>query len=189
MLAAKDNVWARSALGDGAYTVPALPPGTYFVMTAEGEARGYIDQIYSGVACPREACRPTAGTPVIISGPGVVSGIDFALRPGPARDTASGRLNLRPGRVWIEPSSGSASGGSLVTISGGPFDDWGTKVLIGGVPAVSVEWRNLVSLKVVMPPGKPGPADIVVTTPEGSVVLPKGYTYVADQSGAPARRR
>ena len=44
-------------------------------MTAEGEAHGYVDQVYRGVMCPREACRPTAGTPVIISGPGVVSGI------------------------------------------------------------------------------------------------------------------
>jgi hypothetical protein len=189
VLAAKDNIWARAATGDGAYTVTALPPGRYFVMTAEGEAHGYVDQVYRGVMCPREACRPTAGTPVINSGPGVVSGIDFGLRPGPARDTTSGRLNLRPGRVWVEPGSGPASGGSLVTISGGPFDDWGTTVLIGGVPAVSVDWRNLTSLKVVVPPGKPGPADIVVTTPEGSVVLPKGYTYVAGQAAAPARRR
>jgi hypothetical protein len=189
VLAAKDNALARSARGDGVYTIPALPPGKYFVMTAEGEAHGYIDEIYRGMACPREACRPTAGTPVIISGPGVVSGIDFGLRPGPARDTTSGRLDLRPGRVWIEPGSGPASGGSLATISGGPFEDWGTKVLVGGVPAVSVEWRNLTSLKVVVPPGKPGPADIVVTTPEGSQVLPKGFTYIADQPAAPVRRR
>jgi hypothetical protein len=188
VLAAKDNIWARAATGDGAYTVTALPPGRYFVMTAEGEAHGYVDQVYRGVMCPREACRPTAGTAVIISGPGVVSGIDFGLRPGPARDTTSGPLNLRPGRVWVEPGSGPASGGSLVTISGGPFDDWGTTVLIGGVPAVSVDWRNLASLKVVVPPGQPGPADIVVTTPEGSVVLSKGYTYVAGQAVAPPRR-
>ena len=75
-----------------------------------------------------------------------------------------------------------------MTISGGPFDDWGTTVLIGGVPAVSVDWRNLTSLKVIVPPGQPGPADIVVTTPEGSRVLPKGYTYVAGQAVAPPRR-
>jgi protocatechuate 3,4-dioxygenase beta subunit len=188
VLAATVNVLPRSALSDGTDTVPALPPGKYFVMAAEGQEHGYIDQAYRAVACPRDACRPTDGTPVTVDGPGGVSGIDFALEPGPKLELTERLVNLPAGRLRIEPDSGPASGGSLVTILGGPFANWRTKVLIGGVPAVSVEGRYRL-LRVIMPPGQPGPADIVVTTPEGSQVLSKGYTYVAGQAAAPPRRQ
>jgi hypothetical protein len=110
----------------------------------------------------------------------------------PGKPVERDRVDLRSGTP-VTAVEGSTIGGidfALATggtISGWGFDEGVTDVRIGGRLAPSVEcgWSRL---RVVIPPGTPGPADIVVTTPEGSVVLWKGYTYVAGQAVAPPRR-
>ncbi len=199
-----DGVFAASSgpyhASPGTYATPALPPGTYHVRTEwiagprppgalpEKGARPQdhlVDEAFGGVPCPQERCKPTAGTPVVVRGPGVTSGIDFALKrsPGPAPS----RPTLPSKELVASPASGPASGGGLLEIAGSGFEEGATTVRIGGrlAPSIDCQWSLI---KVVVPPGAPGPADVVVTRSSGSVVLPKGYRYVADQPGAPQRR-
>ena len=78
----------------------------------------------------------------------------------------------------ISPNAGSTYGGSLVTVVG-EFDR-GATAMIGGI-RVSTGWSPTDSTKhfFITPPHTAGPADIVVTNPDGtSQTVAGGYTYV-----------
>jgi hypothetical protein len=60
-------------------TDQGLPPGTYFARTFNGS--GYINELYGGAPCAG-ACVVTSGTPILVTGTGTTSGIDFALERG-----------------------------------------------------------------------------------------------------------
>jgi len=146
------------------YTSHGLLPGSYYVRTFN--ASGFADQQYKSIPCPGGSCSPTAGMAVTTTRGTMTSGIDFKLEPGPRA------------RIAIVPSFGPASGGTIIEIAGQGFEVGATTVRIGGRLATSIEgiWSLV---KVVIPPGTPGPADIVVTTPSATITLPKGFTYVA----------
>jgi hypothetical protein len=84
----------------------------------------------------------------------------------------------------VTPSSGPASGGTLITISGTGLT--GASVTVGGEPAVNVV-ATATSIFAKTPAGTAGPADVVVTTAGGSTTKSAGFTYVAsltdDSSG------
>ena len=70
------NVWTNSA---GVYSMPGLPPGTYYVKTSYAPS-GYFNQIYSGVNCGASSCPSvTTGTAVTVTSGGTASGINFVL--------------------------------------------------------------------------------------------------------------
>jgi hypothetical protein len=79
----------------------------------------------------------------------------------------------------IAPSSGPASGGSTVAITGNGFTG-ATQVLFGSQPAEPVGVVSSTSLSVVAPPGTPGTVDVRVVTPYGtSVIIPADvFTYL-----------
>ena len=61
-------------------TSSGLPAGTYFLTTQN--YAGYVDALYDGHPCPGGSCTPATGTPVVIAGAPLTSGIDFALARG-----------------------------------------------------------------------------------------------------------
>ena len=88
------TAWARvgtSALAtfstvsdaSGAYRIPGLPPGTYFLATSNGA--GFQDEIYDNVPCVG-FCQPTTavstGTAVPVVAGATASGRDFSLETG-----------------------------------------------------------------------------------------------------------
>lgn len=84
--------------------------------------------------------------------------------------------------LW--PSGGSRMGGTYVqaSVTGA---QWGVTVTVGGVPALDVgfSWNGLpdsATVSFTTPPGSLGPADVVITNPDGqSGTVVGGFTYVA----------
>ncbi|MFT4279352.1 MAG: IPT/TIG domain-containing protein [Rhodopseudomonas sp.] len=77
----------------------------------------------------------------------------------------------------ISPSSGSAGGGTSVTISGTNLAGV-TSVTVGGASA-TLGTNTATSILITTPSGTAGARDVVVTTAGGSVTSTGGYTYVA----------
>jgi len=77
----------------------------------------------------------------------------------------------------IAPSSGPPTGGTAVTITGFNISP-SASVRIGGVAASSVSVSNSVTIMAASPPGPLGPANVVVTNPDGqSSTLAGAFTY------------
>jgi hypothetical protein len=78
----------------------------------------------------------------------------------------------------VEPASGPATGGTSVMLSGSNLY-LGATVTIGGLPAVVTIWGDGSAVVVTTPLHASGPADVVVTNPDGQfAVMPGGFTYV-----------
>ena len=81
-----------------------------------------------------------------------------------------------PSGLSISPTSGSAAGGTTVTITGLAF--WGTTgVTIGGRPVTSFTVNSGSSITAVTPSGTVGTASVVVTNGSGSNAANSIYTY------------
>lgn len=78
----------------------------------------------------------------------------------------------------ISPNSGTAAGGTSVTISGSGFTD-ATAVTIGGADATGVSVDNDTTITATTPAGNVGTASVEVTTPEGTNAPNTLYTYTA----------
>ncbi|WP_037837630.1 Ig-like domain repeat protein [Streptomyces sp. NRRL S-337] len=83
-----------------------------------------------------------------------------------------------PSVTGVSPSTGPIEGGTTLVVSGTGLSRV-TEVTVDGVPAVSFRAFSDSLLLVVTPPGTPGPADLVITTPGGSVTVSGGYGYQA----------
>ncbi len=78
----------------------------------------------------------------------------------------------------ITPASGRTSGGTLITVSGANFVA-GTSLKVGGVAATELTVVDASTLTAVTAAGPAGPADVVVTNPDGqSVTRGGGFTYI-----------
>lgn len=82
----------------------------------------------------------------------------------------------------INPSSGTASGGAGVTLTGTALTG-ATSVTFGGVPATAVNVVNATTITAVTPAHAVGTVHVVVTTPAGTAQLSNGYTYLATTVG------
>ena len=85
----------------------------------------------------------------------------------------------------VNPNTGSASGGTGVTITGTNFTG-ATGVTFDGVAATSVNVINSTTITAVTPAHAAGAVDVVVTTPSGSGTLLNGFTYTATAIGQSA---
>jgi Domain of unknown function (DUF1929)/IPT/TIG domain/Glyoxal oxidase N-terminus len=104
-------------------------------------------------------------------------------------DTQSGTLtqgftftavsNPTPTLTGISPASGTAAGGTAVTITGTGFLA-GATVIMGGTPATGVTVVNSTSITAITPAHDAGTVDVVVSnTEQHAGTLPNGYTYTA----------
>ncbi len=77
---AYDGLGRRVGIGrtrvDGAYSIDALPTGSYFVRTRN--LQSYLDQLHSGASCT-PFCDPVNGTPVAVTEGASTVSIDFDL--------------------------------------------------------------------------------------------------------------
>ncbi len=85
----------------------------------------------------------------------------------------------------ISPSTGSASGGVGITLTGTNLLG-ATGITFGGVPATSVNVVNATTITAVTPAHADGAVDVVVTTPAGNATRPNGYTYLTTVVGQSA---
>ncbi|MGA9333746.1 MAG: midcut-by-XrtH protein [Rudaea sp.] len=83
------------------------------------------------------------------------------------------------------PSSGTASGGTGITLTGTALTG-ATAVTFGGIAATSVNVVNSTTVTAVTPAHATGSVDIIVATPAGGATLVNGYTYLATAIGQPS---
>ncbi|MEY3144214.1 MAG: hypothetical protein RLY21_2707 [Planctomycetota bacterium] len=81
----------------------------------------------------------------------------------------------------ISPSSGLYTGGTAITITG-QYLAGTSSVTIGGVPATSVVAVNSTTVTAVTPAGSVGAANVVVTSPKGTVTVAGGFSYLEVQT-------
>lgn len=78
----------------------------------------------------------------------------------------------------IDPTAGTPSGGTSVTLTGTNFVN-GATVLFGAVPAASVIFNSSTSLTAVTPAHSPGTVNVTVTNPDAqSATLNAAFTYL-----------
>lgn len=94
--------------------------------------------------------------------------------------TPSGTVsNPAPNLTSISPTSGTASGGTTVTLTGTNFIS-GASVAFGGVAATGETVSSSTSMTAVAPAHAAGGADVVITNPDGQTdTLTGAYTYSA----------
>lgn len=87
----------------------------------------------------------------------------------------------------INPSSGTASGGTGVILTGTGLTGV-TSVTFDGIPATSVNAVNSTTVTAVTPASLTiGTVNAVINTPAGGATLANGYTYVTTAVGQPSR--
>ena len=85
----------------------------------------------------------------------------------------------------VSPSSGPASGGTGVTLTGSGFTG-ATSLTFGGTAATSLNVVSSTSATAVTPAHATGAVDVVITTPSGSGTKTNGYTYATTAVGQSA---
>ncbi|MFL6116905.1 MAG: IPT/TIG domain-containing protein [Catenulispora sp.] len=115
------------------------------------------------VVVPAGTAAGSVSLSVITTG-GVAAGLSYTYVDAPTVTT-------------VTPSSGPATGGTAVTLTG---SDLATtqSVTVGGVVAPFTV-INSATVSLVTPPGDAGAADLVVTTTGGSATVVAGFTYTA----------
>jgi hypothetical protein len=90
----------------------------------------------------------------------------------------TGPLPPAPAVTGVSPSSGSATGGTTVTITGTSFTG-ATGVKFGGTPATGVSVNNDTTIAATSPKGQAGTVDVTVTGPGGTSATGTAdqYTY------------
>jgi hypothetical protein len=84
----------------------------------------------------------------------------------------------QPEILFLQPGSGSTSGGTLVTVTGRRFMT-GASVTFGGGDATEVGVNSAQEITCRTPGNPPGKVDVAVTNPGGlSAVFPEGFEYV-----------
>lgn len=83
-----------------------------------------------------------------------------------------------PTVTGVSPSTGSAAGGTAITITGTNFAGL-PSVTIGGAPCSSIIVVDSTTITAVTPAGTTGARDLVVTTSGGTFTLSSAFTYTA----------
>ncbi|MFB7779512.1 IPT/TIG domain-containing protein [Streptomyces bauhiniae] len=129
-------------------------------------------------------------TPTVVSDTQLTVTVPEGVAAGPVgvTVTTAGGSNNGLSYVYVDvptvatvaPSSGPASGGTGVTITGTNLNTT-ESVTFDGTPA-PFSVVNTTTLSVVTPPGAVGTVDVVVTNPAGSATAADAFTYVASPS-------
>jgi IPT/TIG domain len=82
-----------------------------------------------------------------------------------------------PSITSISPTSGPATGGTVVTVTGVSLTN-ATGVNFGGVPGTAFSVDSDTQVTVTTPPGSGGVVNVTVVTPDGDVTLSSAFTYV-----------
>jgi hypothetical protein len=85
----------------------------------------------------------------------------------------------------VNPSSGTTSGGTGVTLTGTGLSG-ATVVTFDGMNATSINVVNSSTVTAVTPSHAVGSVGVAITTPAGTATLSNGYTYITTAIGQPA---
>lgn len=131
---------------------------------------------------------PPSGSCTLTYTPGntVVPQTDFTIQ-GSNTNVLNAAIAIQSGSTLttINPTSGTASGGTGFTLTGTGLTG-ATAVTFDGVSATSVNVVNSTTVTGVTPAHVAGVVDVVIDTPAGGATLANGYTYVATAVGQAA---
>lgn len=99
--------------------------------------------------------------------------------------TAAMQIEVGVTLTNISPTSGSAAGGTGVTLTGTGLTG-AMGIRFGGTNATSVNVVNSTTVTAVTPANTAGAVDVEITTPSGSATQNNGYTYLTTAIGQPA---
>jgi IPT/TIG domain len=99
-----------------------------------------------------------------------------ATRPSGTSNSLAYSYNPLPAVVSVFPNSGTTLGGDVVVIAGTDLAS-ATSVTFDGVPA-SITLNTPIALTVITPPHAAGPADVTVTTADGTTTAVGAFTYI-----------
>jgi len=133
---------------------------------------------FDGIVCPVNSLFSTT---ITVTTPAHTAGTkDVVVTTPLGSATAIGGFTYwaPPTITSLSPSSGSAAGGTVVTITGTNFTG-ATAVTIGGANAMGLTVNSPTSITVTTPAGTAGVKNVIVTTPGGLAGITSAYTYVA----------
>jgi hypothetical protein len=78
----------------------------------------------------------------------------------------------------VSVGSGPTSGGTMVWVTGGEFDESSTTALFGGVAATTSQWIDAQHIVVQAPPHPPGPVGVAAASVTGTSSPGPGFTFV-----------
>ncbi len=179
---------------DDGFTFVVDPPQVTGISPASGSVAGGTEVTIAGsgfqngaeVSFGNKAATDvtvTSGTRITATAPQVTSGRTVSIT---VTNPDSGTGTLDQAYIYLEqpliqavqPTSGLATGGTTITITGFGFEP-GTAVTVGGQAATDVEYGSSTWLTAVTPAGQ-GVADVVITDPDGeTAILTHGFTYIA----------
>lgn len=131
---------------------------------------------------------PPGGSCTLTYTPGntVVPQTNFTIQ-GTNTNALTAAIAIQSGSTLtgINPTSGTASGGTGFTLTGTGLTD-ATVVTFAGIAATSVNAIDSTTVTGVTPAHEPGVVDVVIDTPAGGAALAGGYTYEATAVGQAA---
>jgi len=179
----RDGASSNPALGTptiSSISPPSGPESGGTTVTIVGSNLASATEVLFGTV--RATITATSASSVTVKAPAGTGNVAIAVvTPAgraltPSRAYAYVRATPNPPTITaLSASAGPAVGGNTITITGANLAG-ATSVTFGGVPA-TITAATSTSITVSLPPC-PGPVDVVVTTPAGSVTLARGYTGV-----------
>ena len=106
----------------------------------------------------------------------LIAAIAVVLALFAVENARAGFACLAPTVTSVAPNTGTAAGGTAVTITGTNFYNPST-VTFGGVAATNVVVVNSTTITATTPAGAAGPVAVAVTNCGGTGTLAAGYTY------------
>lgn len=151
-----------------------LPGATVLFGTTPGTNVSVVDSTTLIVIAPAGAVG-SAGTVSVTNSNGANALAPGIFMFGNSVATTSG---VQPTVSTLSPSSGSAAGGTPVTIQGSGFVP-GITVSFGAIPAANVSLVSSTQITLTTPSGAVGSVPVTVTSPGGSFGgLSNGFTYL-----------
>lgn len=153
-----------------------LPGATVYFGTTPGANVSLTDSTLMTVIAPAGALGSAVNVSVTNSnGFTTLAPGSYTFGSGAATSVGGG---VQPTISALSPSSGTAAGGTPVTLLGSGFVS-GITVSFGGVPATNVSVVNSTQITLTTPSGAVGPVAVMVTSPGGSFGgVSNGFTYL-----------
>ena len=108
-------------------------------------------------------------------------GAGFARLSGSALDVGAYEVQT-PTLTSVSPDTGSAAGGSTLTLTGTNFVA-GMTITVGGAACTNVVVVSSTEATCTVPAGSAGAADVSIDVSGLAATLPEAFTYVADPNG------
>jgi hypothetical protein len=159
------------------------PAGGGTTVTIAGRGFSGATRVNFGTAAATNVVIDSGTQITVISPPGAGTvDVTVLTSSGTSGISSNDQFHYAPAPTVIgtSPASGSAAGGSAVTIAGSGFTA-ATQVIFGAVAATNIVVNSDLQITATSPAGPPGAVDVTVVTPNGtsSTTPADRFTYLA----------